>query len=389
MSAELEEMALLSSANSRTGGMVAELEALKLQLIERDETIQRMVTERQQEQAQQMQILTEETTTFKRELSFLEEARSKLEESLAQSQLERDLQEERSRQLAQELERLQVVGTQDKQTREDEHWALQATIERLTTQISELEEQHSSEMGRLQQDHEELLETVVLKHASALTDLSEQAKTDYEQRWALQREELERQFRQDHQELLSRERVLQARWEEQSRKNQDLQERLFRLEQDRASYEEEKETWRQTNQSLERQLAMEHLQQQETMYRIETVEKENRRRREILAELNLAAVQDRIALSGGGDHEAGSSGETLDPQGVEKNTLNDNNDNDQGRPSRTEIVALYESQRQRWKDQTLLLERKMAKSEEEATAIMQKNMELMVALEMAQSLHNN
>ncbi|KAF9574654.1 hypothetical protein EC968_005884 [Mortierella alpina] len=404
MSAELEEMALLSSANSRTGWM-AELEALKLQLIERDETIQRLTTERQQEHDQQLQIQTEEALGFQRELSISEETRSKLEKRLAQSEQERQLQEAKYQQLEQAFEQLQLMGTQSKQQQEDEHhWALQETVQRLTNQMTALEEQHTLEMQRLQQNHDELLETVVLKHAGALTDLSEQAKTDYEQRCVLLREELERQFRQEHQELLSRERVLQSRWEERSRQGQVLQERLFRLEQGQATHEEERETWRQTNKSLERQLAIEHLQQQENVYRIERLEKENRRLHEILADLDLAAMawitrtnndnnnastgpSDDHGLAGDGDvDKTHRGGGTLAPH-VDENNSNDNdNDNDLGSaPSKTEMMALYESQRQRWKNQTQLLERKMAKSEEEATAIMQKNMELMVALEMAQS----
>ncbi|KAF9990952.1 hypothetical protein BGZ75_008121, partial [Mortierella antarctica] len=187
MSAELEEMALLSSANSRTG-LVAEVEALKLQLIERDETIHRMTTaERHQEHAQQQQLrtLTDEALVFKRELALLDEARSRLEASLAQSEQERQVQQDRYQQLEQAFEQFKVVGSKDRQQQDDEHWALQETVQRLTAKISDLEDQHASEMQRLQQNHDELLETVVLKHAGALTDLSEQAKTDYEQRLVL------------------------------------------------------------------------------------------------------------------------------------------------------------------------------------------------------------
>ncbi|CAO3563607.1 unnamed protein product [Mortierella alpina] len=426
MSAELEEMALLSSANSRTG-LVAELEALKSQLAERDQTIHRLTVERQQEHAlqqqpqqqQQQQHLRplarekeeEEIQSFQQQLSFQQSARAQLEASLAQSHQDRQSLEERYRQLEQAFQQLQLVvaGSRTQQEEEhqqqqrrqqeaEEHRALHETIQRLTAQLSELEDQHASEMQRLQRDQEELLETVVVKHAGALTDLSEQAKTDYEHRLVLVREELARQFRLDHEALLSKERVLQSRWEEQSRQGLLLQERLFQLEQAQSSHEEERETWRQTNQSLERQLAMEHLQQQENKYRIETLEKENRRWREILAELDLAAAVEAKDMNrpthrtspsedqGGMEDEnkvvARMGGGLLDVN----HSTNDGNDNDNAeRPSQAQIVAMYESQRQRWKDHTQLLERKMAKSEEEATAIMQKNMELMVALELAQS----
>ncbi|KAF9966475.1 hypothetical protein BGZ70_002217, partial [Mortierella alpina] len=385
MSAELEEMALLSSANSRTG-LVAELEALKSQLIERDETIHRMMVERQQEyaqqQEQQLQLRAlaekeEEVLGLQQELSFQQSTRTQLEASLTQSHQDHQSLEERYQQLEQAFEQLQLVAAgsktqqeqeqqqqqqqhQQQQQQAEEHRALHETIQRLTTQLSDLEDQHTSEMQRLQHDQEELLETVVVKHAGALTDLSEQAKTDYEHRLVLVREDLARQFRLDHEALLSKAQVLQSRWEAQSRQGQLLQDRLFQLEHNHRRHEEERETWRQTNQSLERQLAMEHLQQQENQYRIETLEKENRRWREILAELDLAAAAVEAQDIDRHTHRTSPSKDqgSMEKEEEEENKVvprvggtlrdgnhsnNDDNDNDNdkaGRPSQAQIKAL-------------------------------------------------
>ncbi|KAG0204320.1 hypothetical protein BGX28_003715 [Mortierella sp. GBA30] len=398
MSAELEEMALLSTLNSRTG-MAAELEAVKRQLVEKEDIITRLTMEhqkqRQQQQEQQVQnsrVVADEVSSSKQEISNLEDVRSKLEKELASAVSEiqrlrqmREDQEHDQRNIRQELiilrtecatereaysvleQELEAFKARSQEEQEVHSRDLQETVQRFTYQISQLEDQHSSEMQKLQRDHDELLEAMVLKHANALTDLSEQAKTDYESR--LSRENLE---------SVSREKVLKTRLEEQSAKNHCLEERLFKLEKGQEAHEEEKDAWRETNKSLERQLAMENLQQQENMYRIEKVEKENRRLRHILTDLDLAA---RLSSHSEGE-ECGSTEPRLNGENNSDNDNDNDNDNDQKK-----MVALYESQRQKWIEQTKLLERKMAKSEEEATAIMQKNMELMVALEMAQSSH--
>ncbi|KAG0277934.1 hypothetical protein BGZ95_005052 [Linnemannia exigua] len=276
--------------------------------------------------------------------------------------------------LQQELE----IFTERLQQEEAQYRTLQDTVQRLTVKIARLEAQHTAEVEQIQRDHEEFLEKVVQDHADKLTDLTEQSKTDSEQLLLRMRQEQQEQqsnnaHRQGHaaeKELAkeqatfrAREKVLLARLDEQSDRNHELETRIFELEKKQGEHDYEMDTWIKTNKSLERQLAIEQLQQQESRYQMEKVEQENRRLRAILADLDLAAQLTRAAA----------------------NSDDEDDEGDRKEEDREQIKSVYERQREKWTRETQLLERKMAKAEEEATAIMEKNMELMVALEMAQS----
>ncbi|KAF9106348.1 hypothetical protein BGX29_009765 [Mortierella sp. GBA35] len=282
-------------------------------------------------------------------------------EELEQMRQERTVQQESHAALQQEL----GIFTERLQQEEAQYRTLQDTVQRLTVKISRLEAQHAAEVQQIQQDHEEFLEKVVQDHANALTDLSEQSKSESEKlRLRLRQEQqeqhdhaAEKDLGREQATLRAREKVLMGRLDEQVDRNQQLEARIFELERKQGEHDFEMDSWIKTNKSLERQLAIEQLQQQENQYRIEKAEQENRRLRAILADLDLAARINRTAEQQGQDEEE--------------------EDRDHAR-------SLYERQRQKWMDQTQLLERKMVKAEEEATAIMEKNMELMVSLEMIQ-----
>lgn len=287
------------------------------------------------------------------------------EEQLEKMRQEQSVQQESNAALQQELE----VFTERLQQEEAQYRTLQDTVQRLTLKISRLESQHTAEVQQIQRDHEEFLEKVVQDHAEKLTDLTEQSKADSEQLVLKFRQErqghqdhaaAEKEFVKEQATFRAREKVLAARLDEQVDRNQQLEARIFDLEKKQGEHEFEMDTWIQTNKSLERQLAIEQLQQQESRYQIDKVERENRRLRAILADLDLAARLGRAVDSGDEDEE-------------------------DERENREEVKSAYERQREKWIQQTQLLERKMAKAEDEATAIMEKNMELMVALEMAQS----
>ncbi|KAF8946671.1 hypothetical protein BGZ47_011667 [Haplosporangium gracile] len=285
------------------------------------------------------------------------------EEELEKMRQEQSVQQESNAALQLELE----IFTERLQQEEAQYRTLQDTVQRLTLKISRLETQHASEVEQIQRDQEEFLEKVVQDHADKLTDLTEQSKADSEQ--------LVLKFRQEQQEQQSqataekelvkeqatfraREKVLVARLDERFDRNQQLEARIFDLEKKQGEHDFEMDTWIKTNKSLERQLAIEQLQQQESRYQIDKVEQENRRLRAILADLDLAALLGRAA---------------------------DNSDDEDEEENRGKVKSAYERQREKWIKQTQLLERKMTKAEEEATAIMEKNMELMVALEMVHS----
>lgn len=287
------------------------------------------------------------------------------EEQLEKMRQEHSVQQESNAALQQELD----VFTERLQQEEAQYRTLQDTVQRLTLKISRLENQHAAEVQQIQRDHEEFLEKVVQDHADKLTDLTEQSKTDSEQlvlKFRLEQQEhqghaaAEKEFVKEQATFRAREKVLIARLEEQADRNQQLEARIFELEKKQGEHEFEMDTWINTNKSLERQLAIEQLQQQESRYQMDKVERENRRLRAILADLDLASRLGRAVDSGDEDEE-----------NEEEN--------------RVEVKSAYERQREKWIQQTQLLERKMARAEEEATSIMEKNMELMVALEVAQS----
>jgi hypothetical protein len=286
------------------------------------------------------------------------------EEQLEKMRQEQSVQQEANAALQQELE----IFTERLQQEEAQYRTLQDTVQRLTLKISRLETQHAAEVQQIQRDHEEFLEKVVQDHADKLTDLTEQSKADSEQLVLKFRQEqqghqghaaAEKEMVKEQATFRAREKVLIARLDEQVDRNQQLETRIFELEKKQGEHDYEVDTWIKTNKSLERQLAIEQLQQQENRYQIDKVERENRRLRAILADLDLAARLGRAAESGDEDED------------MEEN--------------REETKSAYERQREKWIQQTQLLERKMAKAEEEATAIMEKNMELMVTMEMVHS----
>ncbi|KAF9140987.1 hypothetical protein BGX30_005645 [Mortierella sp. GBA39] len=346
-----------------------EIQRLQALLAEQDKGAAAAVEARQELEtkleAMMIKKLQEEGDDMQRAPGSNNTAATKQEEQLEKMRHEQSVQQESNTALQQELE----VFSERLQQEEAQYRTLQDTVQRLTLKISRLEGQHAEEIQQIQRDHEEFLEKVVQDHAEKLTDLTEQSKADSEQLVLKFRQEqqehqghavAERELAKDQATFRAREKVLAARLDEQVDRNQQLEARIFDLEKKQGEHDFEMDTWIKTNKSLERQLAIEQLQQQESRYQIEKVERENRRLRAILADLDLAARLGRAVDSGSEEEE-------------------------EDEESREEVKSAYERQREKWIQQTQLLERKMTKAEEEATVIMEKNMELMVALEMAQS----
>ncbi|KAF9209334.1 hypothetical protein BGZ49_005028 [Haplosporangium sp. Z 27] len=329
----------------------AERSELKKEAAESKNEIQRLrsqLLEREQDASREQKV--------REELELKMEALRSLQESGGNSTLQQELEvlkterlghQENSTSLQEELEAL----TSRLQQEEFQYRLLQDNVQRLTSRLEHAESQHESEIQQIQRDHEEVLEKVVIEHANALMTLSEQSKTDSEMG-----------FRKERKEYLVREKVLNERLKEQTARNDALEEKLIQQERSQQLLEEDREGWAMTKKSLERQLEMERLERQESAYKMEQVEKENRRLRSILSDLDLVALLslDRQDADAGDDHAGLNSSKEM-------------------------LKLMYESQRQRWMDQVHKLERKMAKAEEATAEILQKNMELMVALDMAQS----
>ncbi|KAI1321764.1 hypothetical protein EDD11_000040 [Mortierella claussenii] len=266
------------------------------------------------------------------------------------------------------------------QQEEAQYRTLQDTVQRLTSKLSGLESQHTLELHNLQRDHEEVMEKVVIDHANALTDLSEQQLqhqqqllssvnngSDHHNVPTSESENRRVSWQRERLEFFARERVLNTRVQEQTQRNDALETTIFEKEMIIEQLLEEKRSWKQSLDSMERQLKMEQLQQQENHYRKEQTERENRRLRAILADLDLATLL--------------SQSKAVDKDSEDDDDVSSIKDLETQKTSR----ALFEAQQKKWMEQVQLLERKMAKAEEAAADIMQKNMELMVALDMAQS----
>ncbi|KAG0330569.1 hypothetical protein BGZ99_000040 [Dissophora globulifera] len=394
--------AITAATEIQEQGSTAELEELKSKLTEKEQTIQRLMSEQQHKPSPndapsasdhldtslllaERSFLEKELADTRDEIKGLRDQLSELETNSAQGQKLREglelkiealqLMEETGnhsnqrdaqgdidtyqKEIAtlrserdtyrQDLDSLNLRLQQE----EAQYRTLQDTVQRLNSKLANIESQHATDIQKLQHDHEEVLEKVVINHANALSDLTDQSKT-----------ESERGFRKEKQEASARERVLKTQIDEQSVRNDMLEERLYLQEMVQGKLEEsvkdEREAWAQTKASLERQLAIEQLQQQENTLKITQVEKENRRLRTILADLDIVAL---LASS----REDFSAGDRDDRQKEE------------------EMNAMYERQRQQWTEQVRLLEHKVAKADKAAAEIAQKNMELMVALDLAQS----
>ncbi|KAF9326578.1 hypothetical protein BG006_010018, partial [Podila minutissima] len=295
-----------------------------------------------------LMLVSEDHEQAKRDKAEFEQLR----QETMQLRADKAAQEERFVELQRDLE----ASTSRSQQEEAQYRTLQDTVQRLSSKVTRMEGQHASELEQVQRDHDEVMERVVHEHAQALTEISEQAHSESRSQQSQIHERLEAQFAKEIKELHAREHVLRERLSEQSQRNDQLEAQLFLLEKAQAAHDTEKETMARTNRSLERHLSMQHLQEQENVYKMEELERENAKLRAVLAELDMAAYQSR------------------------RQEEQDDEDD-----SRATMVAMYETQQRRWAEQTQLMERKMAKAEEEARAMMEQNMQLKVELEMAQS----
>ncbi|KAK3829030.1 MAG: hypothetical protein J3Q66DRAFT_435456 [Benniella sp.] len=255
------------------------------------------------------------------------------------------------------------------QQEEAQYRILQDTVQRLTSKIAQLESNHASEMERLQQDHEEVMEKVVMDHANVLTELTEQQTSQANDSHVRERQAMEEKFAKEHQEWMAADKVFKARLKELAARNDALEAKLYEKEKALLAMEEEEASWRQKHESLERQLAIERLQHQENVYKLEKAEKGSRRLRDLLGDLDLLVSRES------------ESGEDEEQEKKEKEEEELKGPSEREKRMRT----TYEAQRQTWLDRIQLLERRAAKSEEENASTLQKNMELMVALELAQS----
>ncbi|GJJ75621.1 hypothetical protein EMPS_07979 [Entomortierella parvispora] len=235
----------------------------------------------------------------------------------------------------------------------------------LQSKIAAVESEHASEIQRMQREHADVLERTVQDHADHLSDLTERHRFEKEAELLHHSDRLEDAFAAERRELDARERVLRDRIEDQSDRHDQLEEELFQMQRRLEASEQEKAILERTNRSLERHVSMQHLQEQENVFKIENLEQEVTRLNAILAGLNLAAAA--ATAKKAADDEEKESREGDEGQEV------------------SSPAALFEEQRQRWVEQADLMARRAARAEEEARKVMEMNLELKVALDLAKS----
>ncbi|KAF9105979.1 hypothetical protein BGX29_010851 [Mortierella sp. GBA35] len=306
-----------------------------------------------------------------------EAALSELDIQMRDLAAEKTKLEEANRRMKQELEAFEARSHQE----EAQYRILQETVQRLSSKMSRMESQQAEELEQLQRDHEEMMDRVVHEHADAINHLRnqhqveletelEQLRVSSEMDLHRYRHESERQFEQtqsqlrdasaqERQQMEARERVLRDRIDAQSDRNDQLEEELFQLQRAQDAVVKEKETLARTNRSLERHISMQHLQQQENVFKLEELERENARLKEILGDLDIAA-----ALAARQHQQEQDSAE--DEAAKE-----------------TAMAEMFAQQQRKWVEQVEQMARKVARAEEEARRVAEQNVDLKVALDLA------
>ncbi|KAG0364195.1 hypothetical protein BGZ54_007758 [Gamsiella multidivaricata] len=308
--------------------------------------------------AEALRLLTHEHEQRKQDH---EHAYSELEQEIHALRSERSQHEEYLSMREREVEAFHARSQQEAV----QYQTLQDSVQRLSSKMARLESQHANELQQIHINHEAALERTLLEHDHSLNDLAGRHKAEKEALVERTRRQVEESFNQDRVECDAREKVLRDRILEQSTRNDQLEEELFRVQKALETAHKEKEALARTNRSLERHLSMQHLQEQENMYRTEELERENVRLRALLSDLDLAtaAAARRDSKDSDGSAEQEGDDKSWGTRGVE----------------------MFEQKHRKWAEQVELMAQKLARAEEEARKTMEQNEELRVALELAQS----
>lgn len=319
---------------------------MRTQLAEKDEEITRLKAERTElinakSEIQRLQKMTERKGEQSRteNQGTRQELESKIEELMRKTQV----QEQAYKELEQETSNLRS----DKARQEESYTIMEQELHVVTARS----EQEAAQYRTLQDS--------VRRLSSEMAELSER-----------HRKEAEAQMEEERTNAEAREKVLRDRIVEQSSRNDQLEEEVFRLQKALEASNKDKEVLARTNRSLERHLSMQHLKEQENLYRKEELERENAEIRELLSDLDMAAAK---ALNRANDGEDGENG--AQKEGDADRQL--------------QAADMFEQQCRRWTEQAELMSQKLARAEDEARKAMEQNEKLKVALELSQSFRQS
>ncbi|KAK3817649.1 MAG: hypothetical protein J3Q66DRAFT_388165 [Benniella sp.] len=322
----------------------------------------------QQQQAARQQALVSEMEALKQTHQVQEKARLALEQEVLQLRSEKTRQEERLEAMERELSTLKARSEQETlvHTR-----TLQDHLERWNAQKMHLESQHTKALTDLTERHqkekETLVETTTRQERMITTNTTLALRRRHEEKTAETEAETE-----------AREKVLRDRLLEQASRYDQLADAFFQMEKTLATTIKEKETMARTNRSLERHLSMQHLQEQENLYRKEELERENAELRELVSELDMAVARTLSQQQQQQQHNEEVEGGALTEEEKEKKK---NNGGELDREQ--QMMATFEQQYRKWNENAELMAQKLARAEDETRKVLAQNEKLQVALELS------
>ncbi|KAF9111029.1 hypothetical protein BGX27_005490 [Mortierella sp. AM989] len=319
---------------------------------------------------QRLQDLALDREHSRSEVDQAKREREEMEQQIKDLMLEKAHFEESYAAMEREVETLQERLQQET----TQYSILQDSVQRLSTKMARLETQHANELQQLRVDHDDILEKTLQEHDGVVRDLIDRHREDTDAVVEHAQRQMEDSFFQERAEAGAREKVLRDRIDKQINIHDGFEEELFKLQDALEAANKEKDTLDRTSRSLERHVSMQRLQEEENLYRIEELKRENSNLREVLSHLDVAAATQRRIRKKKNDSEEQSDVE----EGFE--------DEEEGEEQRRlKAAETFEEQQRKWNEQAKLMARKLARAEEEARETIVQNENLRIALELAQS----
>ena len=333
-----------------------------------------MMTGKQQQQKQQQQqaarqeALVFEMEALKQTHQVQEKARLVLEQEVLQLRSEKTRQEERLEGLERELSTLKARSEQEVAVHTR---TVQENQERWHAQKMHLESQHTRALTDLTERHQQEKDTLVETTTRQERLLTTTTLAHYRRR--------EEKVAEAEAEIEAREKVLRDRLLEQTSRYDQLADSFFQMEKTLATTLKEKETMARTNRSLERHLSMQHLQEQENLYRKEELERENAELRELVSELDMAVAKTLAQQQQQQQQHNEEEGALAEEEKEKKKTTNGGETMDREQ----QMMATFEQQYRKWMENAELMAQKLARAEDETRKVLAQNEKLQVALELS------
>ncbi|KAI1307370.1 hypothetical protein EDD11_004484 [Mortierella claussenii] len=340
-----QHLLLLTEKDKEISGLRQDLHQVRFEI----QQLKEKSSENEQRLQQQCQDLELQRQRVQKDHSL---AITQLEEQIQQLMTDNQQHQEqvvsKERELSASQERSQMEAAQ--------YRTLQDSVQRLSSKIAKVESQHANELQQIHLDHEGVLERTLQEHEDLVEELKQQYEAQKENGVRESQKEMEERFREERRESEASYKVLRARVEEERERRRELEEDLFRMKRQVEDKDKEHEQLLKMNKSLERHVSMQQLKEQETVFKQEELERENARLRAILKDLDVAAA----VQMGPDDHE------------------------EEEEAKKQKAAHLFEQQQRKWAEHTELVERRLARAEEETRQILEQNEQLRVALEMVQ-----